>query len=181
MTVRSLGYGKPGPATSLAIGAVTTLAAGAPATASILGAAPSLTLNLGIPQGNPGSSASATPLGSATPQPLGTATAGTSGNAAREDHVHALPAGRLAVVGNVTVTETLLVSLSLGMKRMSLALPGVAVSDKLVAVPNGTPTAGCEVVNAYPASANNVSIGYYVPALGIGATYTIPVTVYKVA
>lgn len=86
----------------------------------------------------------------------------------------------LTLLGNVTVTETLLISLSLGMKRMALALTGVATGDKLIAVPNGAPSAGCEVVNAYPAGTNSVSIGYYVPALGIGATYTIPVSVYKI-
>lgn len=88
---------------------------------------------------------------------------------------------RLTFVGNVTVSETLLISLSLGMKRMALTLSGVASGDRLLAVPAGAPSVGCEVVNAYPAGANSVSIGYYVPALGIGATYTIPVAVYKIA
>ncbi|WP_145923542.1 hypothetical protein [Sphingopyxis macrogoltabida] len=82
-------------------------------------------------------------------------------------------------IGNVTITETLLVSLSLGMKRVTKALAGVALSDKLIAVPNGAPSAGCEVINAYPSSAGNVSIGYFVPALGIGATYSIPVSIYR--
>lgn len=94
--------------------------------------------------------------------------------------VPGITTGRLVFIGNVTVSETLLISLSLGMKRMTVALSGVAVGDKLVGVPNGIPTTGCEFQNAYPASANNVSIGYFVPALGIGATYTIPVSVYKV-
>lgn len=92
------------------------------------------------------------------------------------------PAGvaDLTLLGSVTVSETLLISLSLGMKRMTLPLTGVTTGMRLLAVPNGVPSAGCEVVNAYPASANNVSIGYYVPALGIGATYTIPVSVFRV-
>lgn len=88
--------------------------------------------------------------------------------------------GRLSLVGNVTVGETLLVSLSLGMKRMTLPLSGVLTTDKLIAIPNGIATTGCEVQNAYPASANNVSIGYFVPALGIAATYSIPVSIYRV-
>jgi len=87
----------------------------------------------------------------------------------------------LTLIGNVTVSETLLISLSLGMKRMTLPLTGVATGTRLLAVPNGTPSAGCEVVNAYPAATNSVSIGYYVPALGIGATYTIPVSVYRLS
>lgn len=87
----------------------------------------------------------------------------------------------LTFIGNVTITETLLVSLSLGMKRMTLALAGIVAGTKLQAVPNGTPSTGCEVVNAYPASNGNVSIGYFIPALGIGATYSIPVSIYRVA
>lgn len=131
-------------------------------------------------KGDTGSSATATPLGTAAPQLLGAASAGISGNAAREDHVHALPAGRLVLVGNVTVTETLLISLALGVRRMALPLTGITVGDKLLAIPNGTPTTGCEVLNAYPGTVNNVSIGYYTPALGIGATYSIPVSVYRI-
>lgn len=99
-----------------------------------------------------------------------------------EGRITALEGKRtLALVGNLNVSETLLVSLSLGMKRKEFDLTGVALTDKLVVVPNGAPTAGCEAVNAYPgSSANKVSIGYYTPALGIAATYSIPVTIYKV-
>lgn len=46
--------GNPGPANSLSIGTVTTLAAGSSATASVTGASPSQTLNLGIPRGATG-------------------------------------------------------------------------------------------------------------------------------
>jgi len=52
--------GDTGPANTLAVGTVTTLAAGAPATATITGTAPNQTLALGIPQGpigQPGSNA----------------------------------------------------------------------------------------------------------------------------
>lgn len=94
-------------------------------------------------------------------------------------HTHA---GLLQLVGNVIVTETTLLSLALGMKRMTLPLTGIVTADmgKLVVVPNGTSTAGCEVQNAYPVVANSVSIGYFTPALGIGATYSIPVSVYRI-
>ena len=43
-------------------------------------------------------------VGSATPQPLGTAAAGVSGNAAREDHVHAMPSA--AEVGAASAVHT---------------------------------------------------------------------------
>jgi hypothetical protein len=95
-------------------------------------------------------------------------------------HTHS---GLLQFIGNVTVTETTLLALGLGMKRMTLALPGVTSADmgKLVVIPNGTATAGCEVQNAYPTTtAGQISIGYFTPALGLATTYSIPVAVYRV-
>lgn len=124
----------------------------------------------------------ATPLGTATPQALGNATAGVAVAASREDHVHPLPSGRLVFVGNVVVTETTLLALGLGMKRMTLPLSGITTADmgKLLVVPNGTATTGCEVQNAYPVAANSISVGYFTPALGLAATYSIPVSVYRI-
>ena len=94
-------------------------------------------------------------------------------------HTHS---GLLQFIGNVTVTETTLLALGIGMKRMTLPLPGVTSADmgKLVVIPNGTATTGCEVQNAYPAGTKSVSIGYYTPALGLATTYSIPVAVYRV-
>lgn len=94
-------------------------------------------------------------------------------------HTHA---GLLQLIGNVNVTETTLLSLALGMKRMTLPLTGITMADmgKLIAIPNGTATTGCEVQNAYPVATNSVSIGYFTPALGLAATYTIPVAVYRI-
>jgi hypothetical protein len=119
-------------------------------------------------------------LSDAAPKALGTASAGTSTTAARADHVHPAPAGLLTYLGDINVTETLLLSLAVGMKRKAFALAGVTTTDRLQIIPNGAPTTGCEAINAYPASAGNVSIGYYTPLLGIGATYSIPVSIYRV-
>ena len=52
--------GNPGPANSLAIGTVSTLPYGSPATATITGAPPSQTLDLGLPMGAQGPSGSVT-------------------------------------------------------------------------------------------------------------------------
>jgi hypothetical protein len=130
--------------------------------------------------GPAGSNASATPLGTTAPRALGTATPGTSANAAREDHVHPLPSGRWELIGTLTVTENLIIALSVGMKRMTLPLAGVAATDRLIAIPTGAPSTGCEVVNAYPAAAGSVSIGYYTPTLGALTSYSIPIAVYRI-
>lgn len=122
-----------------------------------------------------------TPLGTTAALALAaTASAGSSTSAAREDHVHPLPSGRLTLIGTVTVAETTLLALGLGMKRMALTLAGVATSDRLVFVPTGVPTAGCEAVNAYVSAANQVTIAYFTPALGLGVAYSIPIAVYRI-
>lgn len=92
-------------------------------------------------------------------------------------HTHA---GLLQLIGNINVAETLLLSLAVGMKRKTFTLAGVTASDVLIAIPTAAPTSGCEVVNAYPASAGSVSVGYYTPLLGIGAVYSIPIAIYRV-
>jgi len=83
-------------------------------------------------------------------------------------------------IGDIVVTETLLVSLAVGMKRKTYPLAGVAVADRLGFTAAGVPTTGCEAVNVYPASAGNVSVGYYTPLLGIGATYSLPISVFRI-
>lgn len=86
----------------------------------------------------------------------------------------------IAFVGNVTVSETTLLSLALGMKRMNIALQGVSATDRLFFTPNALATTGCEAVNVYASAANQVTVSYFTPALGLGATYSIPISVYRV-
>lgn len=92
-------------------------------------------------------------------------------------HTHS---GLMQFIGNLNVSETLLLALSVGMKRKAFPLSGVAATDLLVFAPTGAPTAGCEVVNVYPAGANSVNVGYYTPALGIAASYTMPIAIYRI-
>lgn len=88
--------------------------------------------------------------------------------------------GRLELVGTLNFSETLLVALAVGVKRRTVALAGVATSDRLVFTPTAAPTAGCEVINVYPASAGNISVGYYTPLLSIGAAYSMPIAVFRI-
>jgi hypothetical protein len=97
--------GSPGPANSLAIGTVSTVAPGGSATAAITGTPPSQTLSLGIPSGLQGATGAAGPAGAdgatvppATVAPLmdGTAAVGTTTKYAREDHRHPTDTSRAA-------------------------------------------------------------------------------------
>lgn len=185
MGLRSLGYGKggvkgdTGPAPSLTIGGVTTLAAGASATAGITGG-PAYTLNLGIPQGAAGSAASATPLGNATPLAAGVASAGAATNAAREDHRHPAQTGTLTLVGTATIGETTLISLSLGGKRYTGTMAGLAVGDRIMAFLTGSP--GLSLLqDIYVSATNTYNVGLLNPALGIGAVIAVPIAVFKLS
>lgn len=88
--------------------------------------------------------------------------------------------GRLELIGTLNFSETLLVSLAVGMKRRTVAMAGVTATDRLVFAPTAAPTTGCEVINVYPASAGNISVGYYTPVLAIGASYSMPIAVFRI-
>ncbi len=125
--------------------------------------------------------ASAIPAASnANPAADGTAAPGTSTTYARGDHVHPLPTGRLSFIGNVTVSQTVAIALTLGMRRIALTLSGVTTSDKLFFAPITPCAAGCEAVNVYPSNTNEVTVTYYTPALVIGSVINIPIAVYRV-
>jgi hypothetical protein len=94
-----------------------------------------------------------------------------------------LTKGRLVQVYSGNVSETTLVSLALGVRRFSISVPaspGVTTSDRIVIVSGGAPSAGCELFSGYVSGVNTVNIGLLVPALGIGATYSVPVIIYKI-
>lgn len=74
--------GSTGPANSLAIGSVTTGAAGSSASATITGTAPSQTLNLIIPRGNTGATGTQGAQGDSGTLSVGTVTTGAAGSSA---------------------------------------------------------------------------------------------------
>jgi len=97
-----------------------------------------------------------------------------------ESRITALEAKKsLQLLGTATVGETTVLSLSLGVRRFNISVPGAAVSDRIVLTLTGAPTNG-SVQDAYVSSANTVNIGVLCPALGIGATIAVPVAIYKV-
>lgn len=154
-----------------------TLSAGSSATAAVSGTYPNLTITLGVPQG---SNATATPLATTTPADLGTATVGTSSSAARADHVHNKPTGTLTQVYTGTIGETLIIGLSLGVRRYTVSVSGITTGDRLILALAGAPSNGT-IQDAYVTGAGSVSVGLLVPALAIGAVIAVPIILYKVA
>lgn len=174
--------GKDGVSPSVAVGTVTTGAAGTNASVTNAGTPTAPILNFTIPRGANGSNATATPLATQMPTALGNAAVGVSDRAAREDHAHPLPSGRLTLVGTATISETMLVSIALSVQRRSVTMQGIATADngKLFVTLNGTPTAGCELFNVSVTAANTLSVGLLLPALGVGATFSVPIAVWRV-
>jgi hypothetical protein len=85
----------------------------------------------------------------------------------------------LSLVGTATIGETLLVSLSLGVKRYTGTMAGLAVGDRVVAFLTGAPGPS-SLQDVYVSAANTYNVGLLNPALGIGAVIAVPIAIYKV-
>ena len=95
------------------------------------------------------------------------------------------PAGPKAstFVCNATITESMLLAISSGIRIVAnIACTGVLTTDILEVYPTSPTTfpTGYAVHHALPTAAGKFSAVLSVPALGIGASYTIPVAVYAV-
>jgi hypothetical protein len=88
-------------------------------------------------------------------------------------------AGKLVLMTTATVGETLTIGLSLSVKRYAVTASGAAVGDKIMLALTGAPTNGT-LQDAYVSAAGTVSVGVLLPALGIGATISVPLAIYKV-
>lgn len=89
------------------------------------------------------------------------------------------PPAPLTLMGTTTVAETAGVLISLGVRRYSVTMAGIAVGDRLVAVLTGVPTNG-SVQDVYVSAAGTINVGVLVPALAIGAQISVPLAIYKV-
>lgn len=129
--------------------------------------------------GAAGSNASATPLGSATPQALGTAAAGSSANASREDHVHALPTGINTSLGTAVIAETTITTLTIGVRRVTVAVTGAVTGANYLAFPTAALPSGYGIVDAICSTNGQIVFGILAPILTLGS-YSITVRVVKV-
>lgn len=84
-----------------------------------------------------------------------------------------------ALVGTVTLAETALITLALGVRRVTVALTGTVVAGSYVAAPVSAPPAGYSIQDAYCSTAGQITVGLIVPALGIASSYSIPVRIYR--
>lgn len=108
------------------------------------------------------SQATATPLGP------GVAAVGTSVKSAKEDHVHPLPTGINTLIGTVTVAESG-ITVSLGVRRVNVAVAGVVTGGNYMAFATAALTAGYSIQDCFCGTNGTLTVALLVPALVIGS------------
>lgn len=83
------------------------------------------------------------------------------------------------LVGTVTLAESALITLALGVRRVTVALSGAVTAGSYVAIPVTAPPAGFSIQDAYCSTANQITVGLIVPALGIASNYAIQVRIWR--
>ncbi|WP_437871531.1 hypothetical protein ACSD7O_24810 [Methylorubrum extorquens] len=89
----------------------------------------------------------------------------------------------MVFVCNATVSETIVVALSAGIRvRDGVSCPGALTTDLLLVIPAAGAVSlnGYAVHHAFPTAANTLRVILAVPALAVAAYYSIPVAVYAV-
>lgn len=163
MTVRSPGYGlrgkdgsngSNGTNSTISVGSTTTGAPGSSASVSNGGTPSAAVLNFTIPRGADGLNGS-------------NGTNGTNGTNAS------------VLVGTVTLAESALITLALGVRRVTVALAGTVTTGSYVAAPTAAPPSGYSIQDAYCSTAGQITVGIIVPALGIATNYSIQVRIFR--
>jgi len=83
------------------------------------------------------------------------------------------------LVGTVTLSESGLITLALGVRRVTTALVGTVTAASYVAVPVSAPPAGYSVQDCVCSTAGQITVGLLVPAISIAGSYSIPVRIYR--
>jgi len=83
------------------------------------------------------------------------------------------------LVGTVTLAESALITLALGVRRVTVALAGTVTAGSYVAAPTAAPPAGYSIQDAYCSTAGQITVGIIVPALGVATNYSIQVRIFR--
>lgn len=87
----------------------------------------------------------------------------------------------LSSLGTVDVAETLGSSFAGGVRQVSLSLAGVNAGDALFIAPEAALSAGYGLLGAVGNGSGTLQVTLITPALGSGASYSIPCRVYRIA
>lgn len=91
----------------------------------------------------------------------------------------ALDAKGNTLIGTATISETLLLALSAGVRSVNLSVPGVVPGGNYVLFRTATGTANVGILDTACFTAGTLEVRLQVPALAIGASYSIPVRIVR--
>lgn len=133
------------------------------------------------PAGPKGDKGDTGPQGSKgdTGSPGATGAAGSPGATGATGATGAAGTNATILVGQVTIAETSLITLALGVRRVTVALAGTVTTGAYVAVPVSAPPAGYSIQDCYCSTNGQITVGLIVPALGIATSYSIPVRIFR--
>jgi len=83
------------------------------------------------------------------------------------------------LVGTATLAESGLITLALGVRRVTTTLAGTVTTASYVAVPISAPPAGYSVQDCVCSTAGQITVGLLVPVLTVAGSYSIPVRIYR--
>lgn len=87
------------------------------------------------------------------------------------------------VLGNITVSETALIAITAGARRVTVTTPagyGVAPGQNLIAFPLSVPNGLYAIHDVIPTAANTISVGVSAPLLAVGMSYSIQCRLVKI-
>ena len=123
------------------------------------------------PKGDTGSQGATGATGGVGPQgPIGltgsTGPAGTPGN---------------TLIGTATITETAVVAITAGVRKVTVSVPGVVTTGNYLLFPTGVTPVGYSLGLDVVCTATNVlTVSITAPLLALGASYSIPCRVVKI-
>lgn len=121
-------------------------------------------------KGDTGSTGSAGPKGDTGDQgPIGLT--GAPGAAATN------PA---TLLGTVNVTETAVVAIAAGVRKVTVTVSGVVVGGNYLLFPTGSTPAGYALADVVATGANTLQVTITVPLIVLGGSYTIPCRVVRI-
>lgn len=87
----------------------------------------------------------------------------------------------IVLVGTSTVGETATVAISAGVRPVTTTVAGVVVGGAYQVVATSAPPAGYALHDAFASATNTLKVNVTAPLLAIGASYSIPIKVYRLS
>lgn len=84
------------------------------------------------------------------------------------------------LVGTVTLAESGLVTVALGVRKLTVALAGTVTTGSYVAVPVSATPAGYSIQEAVCSTAGQITVSILVPVISLLGGYSIPVKIFRI-